>query len=76
MHKLCKRAALGALLLVPLAACQAGGARDASPSSAFNTAGYRENVDDAYSRGDISAERAYDMSKRADKIDRAGEPTR
>lgn len=70
MKRVWKKAALAALLGLPLAACTT------SPYDrgyGYNTEAYRARIDNAYERGDISAEQAWRAERRADRIDNANE---
>ncbi|GIL41318.1 hypothetical protein [Roseiterribacter gracilis] len=70
MNRLWKKAALVALFGLPLMGCAAG---PYDRGYGYNTSGYRERVDEAYQRGDISAQEAWRAERRADRIDNNNE---
>jgi hypothetical protein len=71
MTRLWKRALLGVVLMLPLAACADPYRYDRGYG--YNTSSYRARIDDAYARGDINAEQAWRAERRADRIDQNNE---
>jgi hypothetical protein len=66
-----KKAVLAAVLGLPLAACADPYAHDRGYG--YNTSAYRERIDNAYQRGDLSAEEAWRAERRADRVDQNNE---
>ncbi|MDB5366297.1 MAG: hypothetical protein JWM77_2224 [Rhodospirillales bacterium] len=71
MRRVWRKAVLAAVLGLPLAACADPYAYNRGYG--YNTSGYRDRVDSAYRRGDISAEEAWRAERRADRVDTTNE---
>jgi hypothetical protein len=62
---------LAAVLGLPLAAC--ADPYRSNRGYGYDTSGYRDRIDSAYQRGDMSAEEAWRAERRADRVDNNNE---